>query len=167
MTARLAICAAASTPASITSNNGSAARRLAKCHGSMDWPKRGVYFFMRGRRGTLRFRLRLAHRARRHARAESSIAHARLWKRLSQHKGQAKSGGGNHRGSIFRLLVGSTLRELRGICLAPRGASATPQSREVRLAEEAPGTRSQPIIGAMPSCGSPSMMTPDRNSLRG
>lgn len=32
----------------------------------------------------------------------------KLWSRLSQHKGQA-NGGGNHRGSIFRLLVGTAL----------------------------------------------------------
>jgi len=32
-----------------------------------------------------------------------------LWARLSQHRGSAKSGGGNHRCSIFRLLVGRAL----------------------------------------------------------
>ena len=29
-----------------------------------------------------------------------------LWTRLSQHKGQPGSGGGNHRGLIFRLIGG-------------------------------------------------------------
>jgi hypothetical protein len=32
-----------------------------------------------------------------------------LWKRLSQHKGQERSRRGNHRGSIFRLIVGTAL----------------------------------------------------------
>jgi hypothetical protein len=32
-----------------------------------------------------------------------------LWNRLSNHKGTAKTGGGNHRGSIFRLIVGTAL----------------------------------------------------------
>jgi hypothetical protein len=32
----------------------------------------------------------------------------KLWRRLSQHRGQA-SGNGNHRGSIFRLIVGAAL----------------------------------------------------------
>ena len=32
-----------------------------------------------------------------------------LWNRLSQHRGTAQSATGNHRGSIFRLLVGSAL----------------------------------------------------------
>ena len=34
-----------------------------------------------------------------------------LWRRLYQHKGAARSGGGNHRGSIFRLIVGTALVE--------------------------------------------------------
>ena len=33
----------------------------------------------------------------------------KLWTRLSQHKGQPSTGGGNHRGSIFRLIVGAAL----------------------------------------------------------
>ncbi|HYR44876.1 MAG TPA: hypothetical protein VER98_17725, partial [Terriglobia bacterium] len=33
----------------------------------------------------------------------------KLWTRLSQHKGQQSTGGGNHRGSIFRLIVGAAL----------------------------------------------------------
>ena len=32
-----------------------------------------------------------------------------LWTRLSQHKGQPNSGSGNHRGSIFRLIIGAAL----------------------------------------------------------
>ena len=33
----------------------------------------------------------------------------KLWTRLSEHKGPPKTGGGNHRGSIFRLIVGAAL----------------------------------------------------------
>jgi hypothetical protein len=32
-----------------------------------------------------------------------------LWGRLSQHRGSARTGTGNHRGSIFRLLAGTAL----------------------------------------------------------
>jgi hypothetical protein len=32
-----------------------------------------------------------------------------LWGCLSAHRGQLRSGGGNHRGSIFRLIVGTAL----------------------------------------------------------
>ena len=45
-------------------------------------------------------------------------ARATLWQRLSQHRGSARSGGGNHRGSIFRLLVGRALGR-RGDCPLP------------------------------------------------
>ena len=39
-------------------------------------------------------------------------SHSTLWGRLSQHKGSVGGGmpgGGNHRGSVFRLHVGSAL----------------------------------------------------------
>ena len=42
-----------------------------------------------------------------------------LWGRLSQHRGTARAGGGNHRGSIFRLLVGIALARRSGIPLPP------------------------------------------------
>jgi len=38
-----------------------------------------------------------------------------LWGRLRQHKGSLRDGGGNHRGSIFRLLVGDALIEKEGL----------------------------------------------------
>lgn len=37
-----------------------------------------------------------------------------LWNRLSQHRGHA-GGGGNHRGSIFRLLVGASIKARDGV----------------------------------------------------
>jgi hypothetical protein len=42
-----------------------------------------------------------------HALTEAS--RTQLWTRLSQHRGQEKAGGGNHRGSIFRLIVGTAI----------------------------------------------------------
>jgi hypothetical protein len=38
----------------------------------------------------------------------------KLWGRLSQHKGANQSGGGNHRSSIFRLIVGTALIKRSG-----------------------------------------------------
>jgi len=38
-----------------------------------------------------------------------------LWQRLAQHRGTIKSGGGNHRGSIFRLLVGTAIKKRDGL----------------------------------------------------
>lgn len=89
-------------------------RLLADCHGRMDWPQRGVYFFMEEgeRRTDTGEGLRIVRVGTHALKAGSGTT---LWGRLSQHKGQEKSGGGNHRGSIFRLLVGSTLLKAGGM----------------------------------------------------
>ncbi len=83
------------------------ARRLADCSGRMDWPRRGVYFFRedsesRSDSGSGPRVVRVG------THAVSAGSGTKLWTRLSQHKGQAV-GGGNHRGSIFRKIVGSAL----------------------------------------------------------
>lgn len=44
-----------------------------------------------------------------HALTENSKS--TLWGRLAQHRGSAQGKGGNHRGSIFRLLVGAAIGE--------------------------------------------------------
>lgn len=82
-------------------------RLLAECSGRMRWPPRGVYFFMEP--GEVRQGSGDGPRIVRvgtHALKDGS--RTTLWKRLSQHKGR-HSGGGHHRGSIFRLLVGAAL----------------------------------------------------------
>ncbi len=84
-------------------------RRLTQCHGHMDWPKRGVYFFFE--EGELRADGTTPRvvRVGTHGLRKSS---AKLWSRLSQHRGTvggSMPGGGNHRGSIFRLHVGTAL----------------------------------------------------------
>lgn len=100
----------------------------------VSWPLRGVYFFFepgefRSDTGEGRRVVRVGT----HALREGSST--TLGGRLSQHRGTTWSGGGNHRGSIFRLLVGSALAA-RDPSLAVdswgRGGSA---SREVRDAE--------------------------------
>lgn len=83
-------------------------RTLATCDGRMSWPRRGVYFFFEdgeersesGRGGRV---VRIGTHA---LKPRSGTS---LWNRLSQHRGTAQSATGNHRGSIFRLLVGSAL----------------------------------------------------------
>ncbi len=83
-------------------------KSLADCHGRMAWPQRGVYFFMeegenRTDSGTGQRIVRVG------THALTATSRTRLWQRLSQHRGTTKSGGGNHRGSIFRLIVGTAL----------------------------------------------------------
>src|ERR1700683_937101 len=83
-------------------------RTLADCAGRMDWPKRGVYFFRESGEGrTETGEGPRIVRVGTHALKEATPR--TLWNRLSNHKGTAKTGGGNHRGSIFRLIVGTSL----------------------------------------------------------
>ena len=88
-------------------------RTLNECHGRMGWPPRGVYFFFEP--GERRKDDRAGDRVVRvgtHALTEGSGS--RLWGRLSQHRGSVRGGTGNHRGSIFRLLVGSAIKARAG-----------------------------------------------------
>ena len=105
-------------------------RALSECNGRMDWPLRGVYFFFEA--GETRSASGHGDRVVRIG-THALTAHSgtTLWKRLSQHRGTASTGNGNHRGSIFRLLVGGALAR-RGDCPLPpswgvessRGAAA-------------------------------------------
>jgi hypothetical protein len=140
-------------------------RRLANCHGRMNWPQRGVYFFMEDgeERSDSGSHLRIV-RVGTHALTASS--RTTLWKRLSQHKGQDKSGGGNHRGSIFRLLVGSTLVNSGAFVCATWGIGSN-AARDVRLTEEAAEREVSRVIGAMPFLWLAVDDPPGRESLRG
>lgn len=81
---------------------------LGDCSGYMSWPDRGVYFFFEDGedRSDTGYGTRVV-RVGTHALQESS--RATLWQRLKAHRGTSSTGGGNHRGSIFRLLVGTAL----------------------------------------------------------
>jgi hypothetical protein len=104
-------------------------RTLAAFDRHRDWPRRGVYLFFE------------RSEARQESGAGSRIArvgtHAlrigsssTLRQRLGQHRGRT-SGGGNHRGSIFRLLIGQALmassNAIQSLCLA-----ITPARRSTR-----------------------------------
>ena len=94
-------------------------RVLAECNGRMNWPRRGVYFFFEG--GEIRSRSGTGRRVVRvGTHALTPGAGTTIWGRLSQHRGVARTGGGNHRGSVFRLLLGKAL--------AHRGHLPLPQS---------------------------------------
>ena len=102
-------------------------RTLAGCDGRMDWPRRGVYFFFEpGETRSGSGRGRRVVRVGTHALKANS--RATLWTRLSQHRGTADGSGGNHRGSIFRLLIGSALTQ-RGDCKRPRSWGVAADTR--------------------------------------
>lgn len=85
-------------------------RYLRDCTGQMGWPHRGVYFFFEN--GEFREDGVTPRVVRVGTHALKYGSHSTLWGRLSQHKGHSRgtyAGGGNHRGSIFRLHVGSAL----------------------------------------------------------
>jgi hypothetical protein len=85
-------------------------QRLAECSGRMAWPRRGVYFFFEP--GEVRSDSDEGPRVVRvGTHATTAASESRLWGRLSQHRGAARTGGGNHRASIMRLLVGAALRK--------------------------------------------------------
>lgn len=124
------------------------ARKLADCTGRLTWPRRGVYFFREA--GELRSDSGEGPRIVRvgtHALREGGST--RLWTRLSQHKGQAGTGGGNHRGSIFRLIVGSSLITQSGHNHASWGEGNT-AAGEVKKGEQALEREVSTIIGEMP-----------------
>lgn len=97
-------------------------RRLATCDGRLAWPHRGVYFFFEPGETRRNGEPRVV-RVGTHALASRS--RTTLWNRLSQHRGTAggsRPGGGNHRGSVFRLHVGQCLLARDG---DPHGVAST------------------------------------------
>lgn len=91
-------------------------RTLDSCTARNSWPDKGVYFFfeqVEKREDGKTFRV-----VRVGTHAIDGNSRTTLWKRLSQHRGTLKgrnAGGGNHRGSVFRLHVGCALMEREGI----------------------------------------------------
>jgi hypothetical protein len=140
-------------------------RTLAACSGRMDWPRRGVYFFMEDgeTRTDTGEGLRIV-RVGTHALTPTSKT--TLWNRLSQHRGQERSGGGNHRGSIFRLLIGSTL-VAAGSAGCPTWGVKNSGSRDIRKSEQGTEAAVSRIIRAMPFLWLAVDDPPGSSSLRG
>src|SRR6476619_3094517 len=114
-------------------------RRLAECTGRTGWPRRGVYFFFEPGEAREDDRTARVVRVGTHGLRPSKST---LWGRLSQHRGHTSgryAGGGNHRGSIFRLHVGTALLtddawpdELRSTW-AEKSANETVRTLELEL----------------------------------
>lgn len=141
-------------------------RRLAQCDGRSGWPRRGVYFFFED--GELRSGSGAGPRVVRvGTHALKPGGGASLSSRLRGHRGDLKTGGGNHRGSIFRLLVGAALAErdpgLR-VDTWGRGSSAP---RDVRAREDGLERRVSRVIGALPMLWLAIDDPPGPKSLRG
>jgi len=123
-------------------------RRLGECHGRMSWPERGVYFFFEP--GEMRDSVPAMPRVVRvgtHALVPRS--RTTLWKRLSQHRGTISPKGGNHRGSIFRLLVGEAMINRDQSLEIGSWGQKSSAPRSVRLAERQHEAVVSDYLGAM------------------
>lgn len=141
------------------------ARRLSACDGRMSWPSRGVYFFCEP--GEVRNDTGHGSRiVRVGTHALKAGSGTKLWTRLSQHRGQARSGGGNHRGSIFRLLVGTALMERDGLSY-PSWDQGSSAPREIRESEQSLERSVSDVIGAMPFLWLSIIDEPGADSMRG
>lgn len=124
-------------------------RRLSTSDGRMYWPARGVYFFFetgecRSHSGTGPRVVRVG------THAVSTGSRATLWQRLSQHRGVASTGAGNHRGSVFRLLVGTALMGRDSGCSAETWGGPRTNSEILSVAERELEILVSRVIGAMP-----------------
>ncbi|MBP6965142.1 MAG: hypothetical protein KBC96_12125 [Armatimonadetes bacterium] len=103
-------------------------RSLMECTGNMHWPRRGVYFFFE--KGQVRsdtgVGLRVVRVGTHALKANSATT---LWSRLRAHRGRACSGAGNHRASVFRLLVGQAVASRDGVSCGSWGRNVPRQER--------------------------------------
>jgi hypothetical protein len=125
------------------------ARRLAECNGRMDWPTSGIYFFREpgeslSETGSGPRIVGIG------ANGVYSGARRRLWDRLREHKG-SETGGGNHRISHFRNIVGTALINRDGLDFPSWGKGKTVQrNNKVKMAEQPLECEVSKIIGDMP-----------------
>ena len=93
-------------------------------------------------------------------------AGTKLWGRLSQHRGNANGSGGNHRGSIFRLITGAALIERNGYSY-PTWGQGNSAPKEVRESERPLEREVSATIGNMPFLWLAVDDEPGPDSLRG
>lgn len=113
-------------------DNTGGIRLFSECTGKMYWPQRGVYFFVDFNEKSLVSK-DMPRIVRVGTHAVSVGSKTTLWHRLKTHKG-TNEGGGNHRGSIFRLHVGNALIEKEGLLCDTWGKGQT-ASKEIREKE--------------------------------
>ena len=102
-------------------------RILSECDGYMNWPDRGVYFFMET--GEIRSNADTARIVRVGTHALNFGKKTTLWSRLKAHQGTVSTGGGNHRESVFRKHIGYALIEKYGLFYEKWGVgSSAPRS---------------------------------------
>ncbi len=121
---------------------------LRDCTGKNTWPTGGVYFFFEPSesRSQSAFGLRVVRVGTHALTAQSKTT---LWNRLRQHRGDLKNRSGNHRGSIFRLLIGDALMRRDSANHQTWGLGQTATSN-VRAGERQLEQTVSQFIGQMP-----------------
>lgn len=89
-----------------------------------------------------------------------------LWGRLSTHRGQVRSGGGNHRGSIFRLIVGTAVIDRDGHKF-PTWGEGSSAAKDIRTAELELECAVSQVIRGMPFLWVAIGDEPGPDSMRG
>ncbi len=141
-------------------------RLLRDCDGRLEWPERGVYFFFEpGEARSDSGRGLRVVRVGTHALKAGS--RTTLWNRLSQHRGSASSGRGNHRGSVFRLLVGAALMGRRPGWSVQSWGEGSSAPKPVRINERKLESEVSNLIGNMPFTWLPVLDEPGPTSARG
>ena len=141
-------------------------RCLGQCNGRMKWPKQGVYFFFEEgefRKGSTDLRV-----VRVGTHAVSKGAKTTLWKRLRNHRGPLRGkypGGGDHRGSVFRLHVGTAIINREKLnCSTWNIDSSAPT--KVKVAEHPIEVRVSKKIGSMPFLWLKAIDAASKHSIR-
>jgi hypothetical protein len=124
-------------------------QRLSDCNGKVKWPLRGVYFFFE--RGEVRSESGTGPRVVRvGTHGLTSGSRSTVWGRLAQHRGSRNGLAGNHRGSVFRLLVGAALSARHRELQTPTSGQGQSAQRAIRDAEQELERAVSTYIGAMP-----------------
>ena len=142
-------------------------RVLSNCDGRMGWPSRGIYFFFEDGEARENGEPRVV-RIGTHALKDNS--NTSLWNRLSQHRGTLKGrhpGGGNHRGSVFRLHVGTAVIAKNGIDIPSWSVGSSAPSKDVTELEYPTEKLVSAYIGQMPFLWLGIDDPPGPDSLRG
>lgn len=132
-----------------TLESGLAGKRSMKdCTGGLAWPEMGVYFFFEDKEfRTSSIGINRVVRIGTHTVSRGSKT--TLWHRLRTHRGGTDLSG-NHRGSIFRLHVGTALiAASHGETTVPTWSQGQSASREIRGAEVQMEREVSKFIGAM------------------
>ncbi len=111
-------------------NQTGGARTLETANGRMNWPRRGVYFFFEPGETRSVSGQRVVRVG---THGLKTKAKSTLWQRLSQHQGAIRSGAGNHRGSIFRLIVGASIMQRDSLDIPSWGVASDIGSAARRL----------------------------------